>query len=502
MAKSDQGIEPVATGLPDDLDGEQDELVRETMPSARGPLRFLRAPRILAPRTLAALRGGGGKASRAFERRRWLLTLALVLVVLIAGVSIGLVQHFSPQIHYARATQGNLTLSVVASGALQSAVYDTNFAGSGRVAEIDVGVGDTVTQGQTLAKLDTTQLQDALNQAQAALQAAQTASDDANAGLNKVQARTSAQLAYAYDQEQSAIAGCKSNADCIQRAQDQYGAAQAQADNDNAAAQAAVNEAQSQVSVAQAAVQTAQDNLNGAVLVAPHAGTVAAVYGSVGGVAGKSDTSFIRIADLNSLQLLTSISVATIASVQKGQQVSFIVPVSGKQSFQGAVGSVSPVGAVSGGVLSYPVVIDVDMNSVNGANLLPGMAASGKVIVAQRIGVTLVPASSVAFAVAAGDPKHGGFLSRKQVSIALSQARDLVTAAQQQSDQTSADNPAPAYVLEYSSTGKWIAVPVVLGLTDGTSYEVLSGLTPGTKIVSGETNGPVVLPTPTPLIAH
>lgn len=495
MSEADHETEQVRTQVANELESEQDELVREPLSPPRRP-RFWRAPR-----TLAALRERG-PAARAFaQRRRLLLTAALLLVVLLAGVTVALVQHFTPQVVYARVTQGNLTISVPGSGALQSAVYDTNFAGSGTVAEIDVSVGDTVTEGQTLAKLDTTQLQDALNQAQAALTAAQTKSDDANANLNKVQALTDAQLTLAYDQEQSAIAGCGGKTLCIQNAQDQYAAAQAAADNQNAAAQAAVNETQAAVSVAQTAVQTAQDNLDGAVLTAPHDGTVDAIYGSVGSTAGKSDTPFIRIADLGAIQVKANVSVANISGVQKGQTVTIIVPASGKQTYHGSVASVAPTGQASGGVLYYPVTIDIDMNSVNGANLLPGMSASATIITNQAIGVDLVPASAVRFAAAASDPKHGGFLSKKQVTSALSKARDMVTALQDEGNLSAQVNPVPAYLLQYTNN-TWVAVPVVLGLTDGKMYELLQGPSLGTKIVAGQTNSPVQIPTPTPVVTH
>jgi multidrug efflux pump subunit AcrA (membrane-fusion protein) len=496
MPDADHETERARADASDELNGDQDELVREPLAPSRPPRRWH------MPRTLAALRERRGPAARAFaQRRRLLLTAVLLLVVLLAGVVFGLVQHFSPQVVYARVTLGNLTIAVPATGTLQSAVYDTDFSASGTVVEIDVKVGDTVTQGQTLAKLDTTPLKDALNQAQAALAAAQTKFDDANANLNKVQAQTSAQLAYAYDQKQSAIAKCGGNSGCIQQAQDQYAAAQATADNENATAQAAVNEAQSEVSVAQAALQTAQHALDGAVLKAPHAGTVSAIYGSVGSVVGKSDAPFIRIADLNALQVSASVSVANIAGVQKGQDVTLRVPAAGKQTFHGSVTSISPAGQVSGGVLYYPVLVDVDMNSVTSANLLPGMSASATIITAQAIGVALVPASAVRFAAAAGDPKRSGFLSKQQVTSALGKARDQLTALQSQGNLNPQDNPTPAYLLQYTN-GKWVTVPVVLGLTDGKTYELLQGPKVGTRIVAGETNSPVVIPTPTPVVTH
>ena len=76
-------------------------------------------------------------------------------------------------------TQGNFSLTVSATGPLQSAVYNLVFSGSGIIEQIDVSVGQTVVKGQVLAKLNKTSLQDALNAAQATVLSAQTGVNNA-----------------------------------------------------------------------------------------------------------------------------------------------------------------------------------------------------------------------------------------------------------------------------------------------------------------------------------
>jgi HlyD family secretion protein len=477
------GMEPTEEELP----------VREKLPTLERPRRrVLLAPTRISRQSIA----------RAARTRAWQLSAAVVLVALLIGLGAAVVHSFSPQVLVAKAKQGNLTISFPTIGTLQSASYDATFTGAGRVAEVDVNLGDQVTSGQTLAKLDTTLLQDAVNQAQAAVNGAQTALNDASANVNQVQAQTSADLNSAYDVEQKAIGSCGGRTACIQAAQDAYAAAQAHADSANATAQAAVDAAQSQLTTAQAQLQTAQDNLAGATLTAPHDGTVAAIYGTVGSTAGHSDTPFIRIVDLNALQVVANVSVANVGRATKGEAVDFTVPVMGKQVFHGTVGSVTPLGETAGsGLLTYPVVIDVDPASIGGANILPGMGAKVTIVVTQRFGVTLIPASAVAFAQAATDPKRGGFLTHKQVSQALSKAQQDLLVLQDQGADLSQDQPTPSYVLKYVK-GQWVPTPVVLGLTDGKSYEVLSGLSNGDSIVTGETNSPVTVPAPTPTPAQ
>lgn len=436
-----------------------------------------------------------------------ILAAGLVAILLLALVGVA-IQSRIPVIQYATVKTGTLSVHFVTTGTLQSASYAANFAGSGRIAEIDVTVGQQVNSGDTLAKLDTTQLQDAANQANAAMNAALQKVNDAQSNLAQVQAATQAQVQAAFDTEQNAIAGCKGDSACIQRAQDVYAAAQAQADQEDSQAQLVLDDAQSALSNAQAVAQTAQDNLNGATLTAPHAGTIAAINQQVGGtVVGSNATApvndFIVIADLNALQIQSSVPVTHVTGVQSGTLVRFTVSSTGTRQFTGQVDGVSPAGTLVNNVLTYPMTINVDMQSVQGgsAHLYPGMAASVTVIVVEKPGVMLIPASAVAFAKAAGDPKEGGFLSSKQVASVMQQARDLLVQTEDAGNIDPSDPPAFGYVLQYTN-GKWGTVPVLLGLTDGTSYEVMNGLTVGEKIVTGETNSPVTIPTPTQAITQ
>src|SRR5258706_7010528 len=81
---------------------------------------------------------------------------------------------------------GNVTATVSASGTVASAsTAAATFITSGTVTEVDVKVGDQVTKGQVLAKVDPAAAQETLNTAQANLQAAKAA-------LTRAQASTTA----------------------------------------------------------------------------------------------------------------------------------------------------------------------------------------------------------------------------------------------------------------------------------------------------------------------
>lgn len=437
-----------------------------------------------------------------------LVTGMAVLALLIAVVGAVFVPTLPPHVQLATVKQENFALHVSASGILQSAIYDANFIGNGgKIAEIDVVVGQSVTAGQTLAKLDTTLLQDAVNESQAAVTAAQTRVSDAQTSQTRTQAQTNAEVNAAFSQEQSDLKKCGTDTKCQQAAQDAYAAAQARAASENAAAQAQFNDAQSQLAAAQAKLQTARDTLSGATLTAPHAGTIAAVNSSVGSVVGGSGSvgsfggsPFIRIADLAALQVKAYVSVADVDGVAKGQTVRFTVPSTGQNRFQGTVSTVSPLGQVVEGTLMYPVTVDVDTAAVQNGHLLPGMAANATITTHARFGVLVIPVGAVTFARAAADSKHGGFLTKTQVDSALKGGQQLSLEAQDRGTDTT--QAMVAYVVERNK-GVWAVKPVLLGVTDGNVYEVLAGLAKNEKVATGETNvlgfpiGPVA-PTPTP----
>src|SRR5207249_11094041 len=70
------------------------------------------------------------------------------------------------------------------------------------------------------------------------------------------------------------------------------------------------------------------------------------------------------------------------------------------------------------------------------------------------------------------------------VQAALAQARQMLLDLQHQRKNISQDQPIAAYVLERTK-GQLVVKPIVLGLTDDTFYEVLTGLSKNETIVAG-----------------
>ncbi|MGH2481695.1 MAG: biotin/lipoyl-binding protein, partial [Ktedonobacteraceae bacterium] len=183
--------------------------------------------------------------TRSTRKRGLILLSAILLVVLLVGIifTIRLLRR-APAVTYtqAAATVGNLTVAASGTGPVQpAAVYNLNFPTSAPVATINVQVGQQVLQGDVLATLDPTALQDQINQAQNSVNAAQNSVNVAVSSLNSVKAQEGTTLNIALLTEQKAISACTSGSsnpsgtptptptpdpNCVKLAQDQYTQAQ------------------------------------------------------------------------------------------------------------------------------------------------------------------------------------------------------------------------------------------------------------------------------------
>jgi multidrug efflux pump subunit AcrA (membrane-fusion protein) len=229
------------------------------------------------------------------------------------------------------------------------------------------------------------------------------------------------------------------------------------------------------------------------VLKAPHAGFVTAINGVVGGNPGTGNIangtgSFIQIEDLSSLRIQANVNESDIGNVKPGNRVNFTVSAYGDQVFHGVVSAISPMGNSVSNVVTYPTTIDVDMDELKGlkdVSLLPGMTANVTITTIDHSNVLLIPANAVNFAQAKANQTGSDAITHNQAQAALTQAQQMLLELKHKQKNLSEDNPTAAYVLERTQN-RWVVKPVVLGLTDDTSYEVLAGLSEHETIVVGE----------------
>jgi HlyD family secretion protein len=210
--------------------------------------------------------------------------------------------------------------------------------------------------------------------------------------------------------------------------------------------------------------------------------------------ATSSSGTFIQLVDLNSLQVQANVNESDTANLKIGDPATFTVNAYGNRTFNGTVSGISPNGVTVSNVVTYPVTIDVDVKGDNGANLLPNMTANATIIVVQRKNVPQISVNAINFARLASSGSTASttpqLLTRTEAAAATTKARQMLGDLENQNPSVATDSPIPAYVIERPGGGDvFIAKPVVLGLTDGTNYEVLEGLSPGETYIVGTGTG-------------
>jgi HlyD family secretion protein len=327
--------------------------------------------------------------------------------------------------------------------------------------------------------------------ANASVQTAQTARDNAQTKLNLDQTNA--------NQTNTSNTGIVNNNKAGVNTQKATGANSVQGSQSN------LSTALNNLKTAQLQLEQAQHNLDNAILKAPHDGTVTTINGTVGSPPGTppnasqastttSSSTFIQLVDTAALQVVANVNETDTANLKQGERVQFTVNAYGDRTFNGTISEISPNGQTVSNVVTYPVYIDVDPASMKGANLFPGMTANVTITVLQRDGQLLIPVDATNFArlasgggAAATTAAGGGvpqLIDRQSANAAMAQARQMRTTLMAERDLT-ADSPQPSFVIVRTATGQFLAKPVVLGLTDGTNYEVLDGLTTQDNVVIG-----------------
>jgi len=311
--------------------------------------------------------------------------------------------------------------------------------------------------------------------------------------------------------------------------------------SDYDAAAALLGEAAAQVKIKEASLQSARTNLSYTTIYSPIDGIVINRAVDVGNTVAASlsaPTLFEIANDLSKMQIDASVAEADIGNVRDGEAVNFTVDAYPSREFHGRVYQVRNAPQTQQNVVIYDVMINVSNDELL---LKPGMTANVSIVVARReaalrlanSGLRFRMPESVAFTPAAPDetaaPAVKKSLTRDeqrkairqimldsgytpggtqppeviQRAVALAKERgvqlpDRFLNAAHQPGAGRADAPVirTVYVLPMGNPlEKPVAVHAKLGITDGTSTEILGGLKEGDIVITG-LNLPSDIPRP------
>jgi len=134
---------------------------------------------------------------------------------------------------------------------------------------------------------------------------------------------------------------------------------------------------------------SANDALGNYVVTAPIGGYVTSVNVQTGGMASQSVPA-ITIADIDKLEIDTSISETMINKISVGDKVDVIVSSVSSEPFTGTVTALSPAPAT--GTLTYPMKITLDNSN---EQIKPGMFAEVVIVSDKSSNVIAIPSEAV-----------------------------------------------------------------------------------------------------------
>ena len=359
---------------------------------------------------------------KIFGNRRYRLA---VVIAAIAFVLIGAFWTFfsggnsTVEFRTEPAARGDIRETVTATGTVNPVT--TVLVGtqvSGTIMKIFVDFNSRVTKGQLIAQIDPTFFLTQLAQAQANTDRAQASLRDAERILTQNKALYARNLV---------------------------------AKNDYESAETNFDGAKAQLAQAKAALQSAETNLNYTKIYSPVDGIVISRAVDVGQTVAASfqtPTLFTIAQDLTKMQIDTNVAEADIGKIRVGQAVEFTVDAYPDTTFNGKVWQKRQAPITIQNVVTYDVVVQVDNRDFK---IMPGMTANVAIITATKDGVLRIPNGALRFRPAERGPEK--------------------TVVEKKGPGGEKKGPA-IWVLE---NGKPKRAGIVLGISDGSYTEVLSG---------------------------
>ncbi|MDD5037831.1 MAG: efflux RND transporter periplasmic adaptor subunit [Dehalococcoidales bacterium] len=318
--------------------------------------------------------------------------------------------------------RGDLRVTVSGSGNIEvSNERELTFGTGGRVDEIFVEEGDSVSEGDKLAALETDSLEVALAQAEVTYAQAQSTLKSAEHNLEKAQdvyaeaditaARTAVRNARSYlEDAQSQLDKAIIEWDRIvwtnevEYAEEQLRIAESALneklsapDTDEVAIKRSLVEvAQQSLELASLSLAQAQKQLDEATITAPFAGVIAKIDVKEGDIVPPSTLSsqtIIHLIDPTVMELIVEVDEIDIPNVDVDQKAIIEVDALPALILEGKVSSISLLSTKEAGVIVYDVKISFNVDESIG--LRDGMSADADIVITEQADVLLVPSRAI-----------------------------------------------------------------------------------------------------------
>ncbi len=414
--------------------------------------------------------------------RKWLkwALIALGVVLLALAVRSCVKGGDGPQYVSETVQQAPLTVTVSATGKLAPTnQVEVGSQLSGLVTQVVADVNDRVVKGQPLALIDPEQLDDAIRQGQAQVNAnrAQVATAEATLGEARAQLQRLEDVRRLSGGRVPSATELQTQQAAVQRAL------------------AGVRQAQANVEATRAQLNSSQTQRYRAIIRSPVNGVVLARQVEPGQTVAASfntPTLFVIAEDLRGMKLEVAIDEADVGQVQNGQRADFTVDAFPGETFpatitrvdlgsnlsaQAASSTTTAATSTTGQVVSYAATLSVANPDLK---LRPGMTATAEIVTLERPRALLIPNAALRFRPQDTGASQGGGLAgafgppRRRRGGGADKAATITRGAQQTVYIVGADNQPQA-------------VQITTGNSNGTMTEVTGGgLKPGMKIITAQ----------------
>jgi len=419
--------------------------------------------------------------------------IPIVILFIVASIGGVLVYRFIGQkgsnqkFRTMKVERGEITSIVTATGTINPVI--TVLVGSqvsGTIKALYADFNSRVKEGEVIAQIDPAIFEAQVEQAKANVAIALANLSNAKANLQNIQANLVKAEVAVSDMKKTLDRNMqlmKMNAiaqAALDTAQANYDSAVAQREATKAqleVAKSQIESANAQIEHSKAALKLAETNLRYTTIRSPVNGIVISRNVDVGQTVAASlqaPTLFTIAKDLTQMQVDTNFSEADIGRIEKEQEATFTIDAYPERTFRGRVSEIRNAPLTVQNVVTYDVVIQVDNKDLK---LKPGMTANVTILVAHREGVLKIPNAALRFRPEFA--KREGAWSKKKEESPLAGRTSL----------TEANQGKPSRVWVLSPEGKPFLISVVLGITDGSFSEVVSGdLKEGMELIVEETS--------------
>lgn len=426
-------------------------------------------------------------------KRRKILIFSVIGVVLIALSAVAVFRKREPviTIQTEKVIRKNLTEVVVANGKIQPVLQvKISPEVSGEIIELPVKEGQDVKKGDLIMKIKPDFYIARRNEAEASYKSSLAGLTTTEANLRKADAefKRNEELYQKKLISDSVFTEFKTGFDV---------------------AKAQVLSAGHQVEMSKAFLARAEEELAKTTIVSPLTGTISKLYSQLGervvGTATMAGTDVMIIADLNEMEARVDIGEVDIVLITPGQNAKLEVDAFKDRKFTGVVTEIAnssrSAGLGGGGNSQEATKFEVKIRIKEKEQFRPGMSVTADVETRSRTNSLVVPIASVTTRVPKAKPaadthKKGTKDDRgtngvievaaKTNSPAATNLVSTTTTNATGSEKKAKDKEAkPVEVVFVLEGDKAKMVPVKIGISDDSHWEITEGLTEGQEVISG-----------------